>query len=70
MCVVSVVTDYYHSRPLTDWSWVGYIDYQKLVEAMKAYDAKTGQPDCEKPEVIIKDQAIEQYLTEKEGPKP
>lgn len=70
MCAVSRVTDFYHSKPLDTWNWPMYIDYKKLVEEMKKYDAETGQPDCEKPEVVEKDKAIEQYLTEKEGPQP
>lgn len=70
MCAVSAIYNYYHNKPLHDWSWTVYIDYAKLVEAMKEYDKQTGQPDCEKPEVAEHSKVIEQYLTENAGPKP
>lgn len=74
MCAVSAVTDYYREKwplpsypPSPDPTWTPNVviitqaqwnEYQELKRRMAEYDVRTEQPDCEKPDVTIWEEAI------------
>lgn len=78
MCAVSAITDHYRDKwpvwqpntiqtaplviPSINISLVQWQEYQALKRKMEEYDAKTGQPDCVKPEVAEWEEAVEAYL--------
>jgi hypothetical protein len=46
-------------RAISEEEW---LEYQELKRKMKEYDERTGQADCEKPEVAVWEAAIQQHL--------
>jgi hypothetical protein len=70
MCAVSAITDHFrdkwpqqqHFIHITQAQWN---EYQELKKKMIEYDARTGQPDCAKPEVAEWESKIEEVLRKK-----
>lgn len=51
MCVVSAIIDYGRSLP-DQWDTSQILEFQKVIQVAKQFDAATGQPDCEDPEKV------------------
>lgn len=64
MCVVSMVSDYYHRTYPTPNKWTldKYQDYLELMRKAKLYDEMMKQKDCIKPELDEADKLLEKHF--------
>ena len=63
MCSVSVINDYGRTRiPETQWTRDTWSDYQEILRRLTALDDKLGQPNCETPDKLEWQKAVESRL--------
>ena len=72
MCVVSMVSDYYQQQyPKPEqWNKPLFHDYLELKRKAELYDQLTKQPDCQKPELVLFEQQIKDFLEKTYGLTP
>lgn len=63
MCMVSVINDYGRQRvPVKDWNRSNWGEYQEILHRLGELDKKLGEPNCETPDKLEWQKAIEERL--------
>lgn len=71
MCVTSMVSDHYFDkyRQPVQWSWPTWDEYTELKRKAAEYDKRTGQTDCEKGDLPLRERAVHDFLVSTSVPR-